>query len=262
MKRFATVLLLTLGIASGQPKIGQAETAANAPKELTQAIAEMDRAANSKNLEGVIEYYDPSFTNTDGLTPDTLALALKQTWQKYPRLKYMTKIDSWSLQGDRLVAETTTNIVGSKKEAGRTVRLNSTIRSRQYFEQNKLVKQDILAEQSIINSGVNPPKVEIIAPEKVGTGEKYSFDLVVDEPLGDKVLLGAVKEEKTSSNLYLNPTALELEQLPAGGIYKSVTASLLPESNWLSAVLIRGDGITTIAHRVNTEEKATLQPKK
>ena len=92
-------------------------------------------------------------------------------------------------------------------------------------------------------------------------GEKYNFDVIVNEPLGDNVLLGAVKEERTASGLYLNPTALELEPLPAGGIYKVATAPLLPESNWLSAIVVRGDGITMVTQRVKVENRSGQQQK-
>ncbi|MGL5944191.1 MAG: nuclear transport factor 2 family protein [Waterburya sp.] len=251
MKRFTTVFLISLGIVSGLTNVVQAQSAANAPAELTEAIAGIETAANQKDINGVIEYYSPNFTNTDGLTPDSLTKALQQMWKNYPRLNYTTTIDSWSNQGDQLVAETTTIIKGVQKRQGRVIRLNSTIKSRQYFQQQKLVKQEILAEQSQLTSGENPPQVQVVAPETVTTGEKYNFDLIVEQPLGDKVLLGAVQEEKTSSNLYLNPTALELEPLPAGGIYKTATAPMLPDSNWLSAILVRGDGMTMITHRVN-----------
>lgn len=262
MKTLVAALLLSLGIASGFTDIVRGESAATTPEELTETIAQIEQAANSKDLDGVMEYYSADFTNTDGLTTDYLAKALRQMWKSYPRLKYSTEITSWSKQGDQLIAETTTTISGVQNNQGRTVRLNSTIKSRQYFQEQKLIRQEILAEQSQLTSGDNPPQVEIVAPIRVKTGEKYNFDLIVDEPLGDKVLLGAVKEDKTASNLYLNPTALELEPLPAGGIYKMATAPLLPDSNWLSAILVRGDGITMVTHRVNIEEKQANPRKK
>jgi hypothetical protein len=258
MKRFTIVFLISLGIVSGfggLTNVVQAESAATAPAELKEVISGIEAAANQKNIEGVTQYYSPNFTNTDGLTPNSLTKALQQMWKNYPQLKYTTTIDSWSNQGDQLVAETTTTIQGVQNSKGRRVNLNSTIKSRQYFQQQKLVRQEILAEQSQLTSGENPPQVKVVAPETVTTGDKYNFDLIVDQPLGDQVLLGAVQEEKTASNLYLNPTALELEPLPAGGIYKTATAPLLPESNWLSAILVRGDGMTMITHRVNVTKK-------
>jgi hypothetical protein len=265
MKRFATILLLTVGIISGATDIAKAEsgtTVSNAPEELTSAIAEIEKAANNQDLDGVIENYSNDFTNTDGLTTDSLTQALKQMWKSYPQLKYTTEINSWSRDGNQLIAETTTTIQGMRTNKSRKVHLNSTIKSRQYFQKQKLVRQEILAEQSQLTSGNNPPQVQVVAPENVNTGEKYNFDLIVDEPLNDKLLLGAVQEEKTASNLYLNSTALELEALPAGGIYKTATAPLLPDSKWLSAILVRGDGIVMITHRVNIQEKPNNQEKK
>lgn len=260
MKKFATVLLLNLGIVGSLINPARGESPATAPAELTEMISGIEAAANEKNVEELMDYYSPDFTNTDGLTVDTLAKALKQMWGNFSQLEYNTEIESWSREGDRLVAETKTTITGVKNSQGRQARLNSTIKSRQYFADSKLVRQEILSEQSQLSSGENPPQVKIVAPTVVEAGEKYNFDLIVDRPLGDEKLLGAVREEKIASNLYLSPSDLELEPLPAGGIYKLATAPLLPESNWLSAILVRGDGITTVVHRVTIEEAARPSP--
>ena len=255
------VALLSLVMVSGLSNKVQAESADSAPEELIEAIYEIEDAANDRDLDGVLDRYSDDFTNTDGLTIDSLAQGLEQMWENFSQLTYTTEVESWSEEDGLLVAETVTTVEGVQKERGRITNLNSTIRSRQYFDDLKLVNQDILTEQSRLTSGNNPPQVEIVAPTTVKTGEKYNFDLIVDRPLEDKVLLGAIKEEKTASNLYLNPTALELEPLAAGGIYKTATAPLLPDSNWVSAILVRGDGITMIAHRVNIEDKSVKNKK-
>ena len=259
MKKFATVLLLNLGIMGCMTNVAWGENAATAPEELTEVITGIENAANERDIEAVIEYYSDDFTSSDGLTTDTLAKALTQMWRNYPQLKYTTKIESWSESGNELVAETLTTVRGIQNTEGRKARLKSTIKSRQYFQGQKLVRQEILSEQSQLTSGENPPVVEVVAPDTVTVGQKYNFDLIVDEPLENQVLLGAVQEEKTAGNLYLNSTSLELEPLPAGGIYKVATAPGTPESNWLSAILVRGDGITMITHRVNIESGDTKQ---
>ena len=258
MKRLTTVLLINLGIIAGVVN-GVRGQSAPIPEELTETISGIEAAANDRDLEELLEYYSEDFTNTDGLTTETLARALEQMWSEYPELTYSTEIKSWSQEGDELVAETKTTIEGMKDPEGMTGQLNSTIESRQYFQEQKLVRQEILAEQSQLSSGVNPPQVNILAPNTVEPGEKYNFDLIVDEPLGDRVLLGAVQEEKAAGELYLNPSQLELELLPAGGIYKVATAPSVPESNWLSAILVRGDGITRVTHRVNVVEPSQPQ---
>ena len=253
MKRL-TILLINLGIIAGTVNAVRGQSAP-VPEELAETISAIEAAANDRDLDELLEYYSEDFTNTDGLTTETLAQALEQMWSEYPELTYSTEIESWSREGDELVAETKTTIQGMNDEAN-PGQLSSTIESRQYFQEQKLVRQEILAEQSRLSSGQNPPQVNVIAPDTVETGKKYNFDLIVDEPLGEGVLLGAVQEQKTAGQLYLNPTQLELELLPAGGIFKVATAPLLPDSNWLSAILVRGDGITRITHRVNVVESS------
>lgn len=258
MKTFFTAVVLSLGVNlvwGFTDRSVNAESAATAPEELTEIISEVEEAANNKDLEKVMEYYSEDFTNNDGLTRASVNSALSQMWKAYPRIRYATEIASWEQDGDRLVAETITKIRGIQNNQGRIVRFNSVLRSRQYFQDEKLVRQDIISEKTRLTSGDNPPKVKVSVPETVGLGEKYNFDVIVTEPLEDRVLLGAVKEERISSDLYVNPTALELEQLPAGGIYSKVTAPLLADRNWLSAILVRGDGITMVTSRVTVEEQ-------
>lgn len=247
-------LSVFLILSCGVNNLVRAENSVNAPAALQDTIAKIDMAANNQNLEAVMKYYSPNFTNTDGLTPTSLSQALTSLWKTYPQLQYTTEIKSWEQTGDQLVAETVTKIQGASQSQGRTMNLNTTLHSRQYFQEQKLVRQEILSEQTQVTTGENPPVVEVIAPEKVKVGEKYNFDVVVTEPLKDKVLLGATVEEPTGSDRYLNPSNLELEALPAGGIYKLVTAPRLPENHWLSAILVRGDGITMVTKRVRIEQ--------
>lgn len=253
--RLPMALLLSFGLVCGWGNIVRSENGATAPEELTEIIEGVEEAANDRDLDEVMEYYSPKFTSADGLTRSSFSSALAKVWKNYPRVKYTTEIESWSQEGDKLVAQTVTKIRGIRKDQGRVVRLNSTLRSRQYFQDEQIVYQEILNEQTKLTSGENPPQIRVIAPKTVAVGEKYNFDVIVNEPLGDNVLLGAVKEERTASGLYLNPTALELEPLPAGGIYKVATAPLLPESNWLSAIVVRGDGITMVTQRVKVENR-------
>ena len=252
-KSFNYSLALLLSI-SGLGVLGtevKAQTRGNVPQELTEAIAEIEKAANDQDLDELLEHYDRDFTNTDGLTYASFSEALKQMWQNYPQMRYSTRIESWEQVGDELIANTITSIRGTQRNQGRIVRLNSTLRSRQYFQDQKLVRQEILSEQTQLTSGIRPPKVKVIAPKQVQVGQKYNFDVIVTEPLENNLLLGAAIEEKTGSDSYLNPATLDLKLLPAGGIYKIVTAPRLADSHWLSAILVRGDGVTMVTRRVS-----------
>jgi hypothetical protein len=251
---WSIAFLLGLGMVFGTGSELKAQNGATAPEELTAIVKGLETAANGKNLKGVMAYYSPEFTNNDGLTYESTASAIAKMWQNSSQLKYTTTIESWSQEGDKLFAETVTQISGVQQDKGRTVNLAAKIRSRQDFENGKLVKQEILSEETKLTSGDHPPQVEVVIPETVSIGKKYNFDVIVTEPLENNVLLGAAREERTGSNGYLNPTALDLEPLSSGGIYKVVTAPLIPDNNWLSAILVRGDGITLINHRVRIIE--------
>lgn len=247
-------VLVSFGLTLGLESALRAESPRTAPKELKEAIGEIEAAANRRDLEGIMKFYSPEFTNSDGLRNFSVSQALTQMWERYTELNYTTEIQSWERVGDELMAETVTNIQGTESSQGREMQLNSTIRSRQYFKDQKLVRQEILAERTEVTSGSNPPEVDVVLPEKVGVGEKFEFDVIVKEPLGNDGLLGAVIEEQTGSDRYLNPSTLELEILPAGGIFKQVKAPLLPDNRWLSAIVVRGDGIILITQRVRIED--------
>ena len=253
--RFAAIALTVFStIASPNLVQAQTEESRDILSELIEVVSKIEKAANEQDINRVMKYYGDDFTNEDGLTADSIAIALEQTWETYPQLTYKTEILSWSEEGGELTAETITKITGIKQEQGRTIRLNSELKARQNFRDRKLVRQEILSEKTTLTSGERPPQVTINVPETVRLGEKYNFDTIVEEPLEGNVLLGAVIEEKTASNLYLNPSSLELEPLTAGGIYKVVTAPRLADNHWLSAIIVRGDGITMVTQRVRVKE--------
>ena len=185
---------------------------------------------------------------------DSVVEALSQTWERYPQLTYTTELKSWERVGQELVAETITQIEGTETEVDQPRQIKSTIRSRQYFQDQKLVRQEILAEQTQITSGSNPPQVIVNLPEKVRVGDQFDFDIIVQEPLNRDILLGTAIEEKASSDRYSDPTTLELDLLPGGGIFKVVKAPLSPDNLWLSAILVRGDGSILITQRVRVED--------
>ena len=248
-----TAGLLSLGMVTILGNDVRAQSPDTVPSDLKATISAIEEAANQQDLSKLMSFYNANFTNNDGLTVELMSQALEKTWSTYPRLRYQTTIESWEQQGDQLVVETLTQINGSQIDQGRNITLASTVRSRQYFQEQKLLRQEIISEQTELKTGSQPPVLKTIAPETVKVGEKYNFDVIVTEPLGDNVLLGAALEERTGGDRYINPSTLELEPLSAGGIYKVVTAPLLPDNHWLSAIVVRSDGITMVTKRVRIE---------
>jgi hypothetical protein len=90
----------------------------------------------------------------------------------------------------------------------------------------------------------------VILPEEVRAGESYDFDAIVMEPLGNRYLLGAAVEEGTTSEDFFTGRPVDLELLSAGGLFKIGEAPSAPDSRWVSALLVREDGLTVITRRL------------
>jgi hypothetical protein len=218
---------------------------------LTNTLTQIDAAANRHDIEAVMEFFDRSFTHSDGLTRDTLQQALRALWQRYPNLTYRTELTAWAQEGEVLVADTTTTIAGTESLNDREVTLNATIASRQRFQGQSLLEQDILNERSQMTIGDKPPTIEVSLPESVSVGRPFTFDAIVQEPIGDRLLLGAALEEPVNANSYSRSAAFDLELLATGGLFKVGRAPASPADRWLSAIVAQEDGITAVTQRLS-----------
>ena len=254
--------LLCFGLAVGWVQSAKAQTPAapatqpnSPPPELTAALTQIDAAASKGDLRAVMQFYSRSFTNTDGLTRSTLEQTLSSLWKRYPKLTYSTVLESWEPQTEGFSTVTTTTITGSYPDARRDLKLKATITARQQFKNNQVVQQEILAERSELTTGQKPPTLTINLPEQVAPGQTFDFDAVVTEPLGERVLLGAALEEPVSVESNLNPTPIELELLTSGGLFKVGQVPKDAGDRWISAVIVRYDGITAVTQRLRVSQK-------
>ncbi len=261
LPQIALLTSLLLALTSGLGKAAEVvlRSGDTAPAELTQIVTQLDQAASREDRRGVMRLYSRSFTHSDGLTYRTLNDALNNFWNRFSNLNYRTVITGWQQDANGLVAETTTTVRGTQMLEGRVMNLTATIRSRQRYENGKIAQQEILAEQVRLTSGQNPPTVQILLPEQVSLGREFNFDAIVQEPLGDRLLLGAAVDAPVDPSQYIMPAPADLELLPAGGLFKIGRAPATPGSRWLSAVIVREDGITIETRRLRVTP-ATAQP--
>ncbi len=228
----------------------QAASPETAPADLVTALDSIEAAATAGDISAVMQSYSPSFTNDDGFTYDTLSTALETLWERYSGLTYRVELQSWERAGEGYTAETVTYISGTQITDGQPTQLESVIRSEQSFVGGKVVSQKTLSERNQVTSGQTPPTVSVILPEEVKTGESYDFDAIVMEPLGDRYLLGAAVEEGTTAEDFFAGRPVELELLAAGGLFKVGEAPTTTDSRWVSALLVREDGVTVITRRL------------
>jgi len=240
-------------VQAGEPV--QNNASQNAPAELQNLLTQIDTAATQGNVKGVVQFYSPNFTQGDGLTRLTLEQGLTSLWKRYPQLKYSTQLQSWQSEGNAIIANTVTTITGLPSANDGHLAFNSTITSRQRIVGGKIVRQDIESERTQLTSGPKPPRVEIKLPQQVKVGESFDFDAIIQEPLGEENILGAALEEPIQPNKYLNPTPVDLELLTSGGLFKVGRAPATPGGQWLSAVIMRGDGMIMITQRMQVVNK-------
>lgn len=246
----------TVGIASGLALSlslateATAASAQSAPRELTAAIESMEAAASARDIGAVMRGYSPEFSHEDGFTYDTLEDALQTFWNSYTTLSYRVELQSWEPTSDGYVAETVTYVNGTQIDNGQSSELESVIRSQQTYRDGKIVSQETLSERNQTTSGEKPPSVSVILTEQVERGEQYDFDAIVLEPLGDRYLLGGVLDEGATATDFFTGRPVELELLSAGGLFKVGEAPAAPDSRWVSALLVRDDGMTVITRRL------------
>ena len=226
---------------------------ATAPAELVSTLEQIEAAATARDTSAVMQSYSPEFTNDDGFTYETLPAALETLWQRYSNLTYRIELQSWEPTDSGYKAETVTYIDGKQLTAGRPSQLESVIRSEQTFANGKIISQETLSERNQVTSGAMPPTVSVILPEQVGVGEKYDFDAIVGEPLGNGYLLGAAVEEGATAEDFFTGRPVDLELLASGGLFKIGEAPATPDSRWVSALLVRDDGMVVVTRRLRVE---------
>ncbi|NJR68230.1 MAG: nuclear transport factor 2 family protein [Synechococcales cyanobacterium CRU_2_2] len=263
---FSTVtrwaMLGALGIGLGLCTPAGAKGTAMAPPKVAQLVEQMDTAASARDLTRLLATYSPNFVHGDGLDRKAFSRSLEQFWNQYPNLTYKTEVVAWTENRQGGVAETLTRISGTRQEKGREFALEATLRSRQHFEGDRLVRQETLSEESTVKTGARPPKLAVNLPQTVKTGETFSLDVIVLEPIENDLLLGGVKDEAISTASYPLPSKVAVEPLidaksgtGPGGIFKLGKAPDRPESRWISAVVVRKDGITMVTRRLQVVAK-------
>lgn len=255
MRRGLLLPLMGLAILLGA---GQRQSWAAAVAQATAAIPEsvqavvtgLDTAASQKNIDAVLNFYDPSFSTPDGLTVEILRRQLPLFWQPYAELRYSTRVDRWQQQGQDWLVEVTTTIEGKGGSEDRPQILQGTLQASQIIRNGRILRQDITSEKTTISIGSTPPTVQFSLPQQVRPGEDFSLDAIVQEPIGHAILLGAASDQPINAQTYTNPGSVKLELLAAGGIFKVGRAPQQPSNRWISVALIRDTGMVFITQRL------------
>jgi hypothetical protein len=249
-----------------------------------EQLSRIDAAANSKDIQALMTFYSQEFTNSDGLTRQSLQKSIAQLWQQYPKLTYRTELlEILPSRGKAIEIETITYATGKTEIQGRLTDLSFMVKSRQRWEEDKLIQQTVLSEQNRVSFGDQPPTIQVRLPDSVRVGQKYTYEAIMQEPIApDDYILGDILEETINPSTYLSTAKIQFEvpsiaeilndriaepasppspsatirrfrlrKLRTGGFFKIAQAPKSADDQWLSVVLIRpSGGMTLISQRL------------
>ncbi|MEM8604285.1 MAG: nuclear transport factor 2 family protein [Cyanobacteria bacterium P01_H01_bin.121] len=252
---------MVLSLLIGSSLVGSDHALAAAPESapaaLKQNLAQLDAAASQEDLTTFLQYYSPTFANSDGVDRDALEEVLSRFWDRYSDLQYQTELMSWEQTDAGLVAEVMTTIQGTEVLGDRQFQLQSSFTTQQLWQDNQLVREDILEEENQLTSGQNPPNLLVRLPQEVKINQAFNFDVIVEEPLANDLLLGGFIDEPVNIDKILEPAEVEVVPLAAGGLFKVGRAPAIRDNRWISAVIIRKGGITMVTRRLRVVEQST-----
>jgi hypothetical protein len=250
--------IVALGFGSGAvasaARASSVTLAQAAPAEVQQLLTDLGVALGDRDLEAVMAFYSDGFASDTGFDHARLRQTLTDLWQQYPDIAYDIELLSWQAAGPGLYSiETRTTVTGQQVRPDRVLTLSADTTSRQRLEGGQIVYQETLSETSRLVSGTNPPTLQVQLPQTVSPGQAYSFDTIVLEPLEGRSLMGVAVEEGVTGEDFFEPRPVVFDLLTAGGLYKVGTAPAESDSRWVSAVVIREDGMVVETHRLLVE---------
>ena len=89
-------------------------------------------------------------------------------------------------------------------------------------------------------------------PDKVLTGSKYDIDIIINKPLEEVIIAGAIKPHQVNS--FFEQEIL-LEPLASGGIFKMTRAPSKPGIQIWSGIIAHPEGMITFTKSINIVDK-------
>ena len=143
-------------------------------------------------------------------------------------------------------------LYGSKNLNGKKFKLESSF-SFLFNIHNGLIKQsNIQNNLTTIRNDDNKIDIIISIPDKVLTGSKYDIDIILNQPLGEKIIAAGIKEYQEGKLLN---QSIPLEPLSTGGIFKVSRAPLTPGIQIWTGMIAHPSGLISFTKTVNIVEE-------
>ncbi len=141
--------------------------------------------------------------------------------------------------------------ITSKREIGDQVyNLHTKQSVKLETHKNKIKKYKVIHEESVLNSLDSPLIVKILSPDKVLTGERYEFNLIIEKPLDNSLIASGMIVLKNQENMIISNNPFTIKPNQSGGLFKFIQAPIEPGSQTISAIITHPKGIYSITKKI------------
>ena len=205
----------------------------------------------SKNIENALNSRDIKFINKKFRDKENLKITKKfsKIIEEFPDSKWEIK----KLKSNNPYEEIfRIKVLGTKIIGKEKYYLESNFNYLLSIENSKIVRDSIKNLLTTIRNDNNKIDISFNIPNKVFTGTKYDIDIILNEPLGEVIIAGGIKQHQ--EELFLREDIV-IEPLVSGGIFKVARASKNPGRQIWSGIIAHPEGMITFTKSIDIVEK-------
>ena len=214
------------------------------------AIAQTNKVNMLKNLEYAFNSRDFKYieNNFKGKESKIILKKFSKLINEFPNLVWQIK-NSGTYENEDIFE---IKVIGNKKVKGETYSFESNFNYLFTTTNNKINSGSIKNLLTIIRNDQSKIDISFNIPDKVLTGTKYDIDIILNEPLGEKMVAGGIKSHQDESFIKED---IVIEPLASGGIFKTTRAPSQETTQLWSGVIIHPEGMVSFTKSVDIVDR-------
>ena len=205
-------------------------------------IKNLENSLNSRDLE----FIKKNFRNDEN---QYISKQFSKIINDFPDSKWKIKRLKSNIPNEEILR---IKVSGEKIVNGEKYKLESNF---DYFfsKKNGKVDEGIIKNLfTTIRNDEQKINISFKIPDKVLTGSKYDIDIILNKPLEEVIITGAIKAHQVNS---LFEQEILLEPLVSGGIFKMTRAPSKPGIQVWSGIIAHPEGMITFTKSINIVDK-------
>ena len=211
------------------------------------AITQTLKANFTRNLENALnnrdlEFIRKNFRNEEGVRiPENFSKIINE----FPNSKWNIKRLKSNIPNKDIFR---IEVLGNKKVDEEIYVLESNFDYSFSIMNGKIYEGDIRNLFTTIRNDLKQIDITFKIPDRVLTGSKYDIDIILNKPLEEVIIAGAIKSHQVNS---LFEQEILLEPLASGGIFKMTRAPSKPGIQIWSGIIAHPEGMITFTKSID-----------